>query len=84
MVFSDLILVRQHEYDGALRTLLLATLLVPLQSLAAQTQVPPVIAALKDIAGPPQLLQESGAGEGPAWHPELGLLTSGRWRYSST
>jgi gluconolactonase len=23
------------------------------------------------------LLQESGAGEGPAWHPELGLLTSG-------
>ncbi len=25
----------------------------------------------------PQLLQESGAGEGPAWHPELGLLTSG-------
>ena len=25
----------------------------------------------------PQLLQESGAGEGPAWHPELGVLTSG-------
>lgn len=25
----------------------------------------------------PQLLQEHGAGEGPAWHPELGLLTSG-------
>jgi gluconolactonase len=25
----------------------------------------------------PQLLQEEGAGEGPAWHPELGLLTSG-------
>lgn len=25
----------------------------------------------------PELLQESGAGEGPAWHPELGLLTSG-------
>jgi N-acyl-D-amino-acid deacylase len=25
----------------------------------------------------PQLLQERGAGEGPAWHPELGLLTSG-------
>jgi gluconolactonase len=25
----------------------------------------------------PQLLQEQGAGEGPAWHPELGLLTSG-------
>src|SRR5436309_12431244 len=25
----------------------------------------------------PELLQEKGAGEGPAWHPELGLLTSG-------
>src|SRR5262245_24135699 len=25
----------------------------------------------------PQLLQERGAGEGPAWHPKLGLLTSG-------
>lgn len=25
----------------------------------------------------PTLLQERGAGEGPAWHPELGLLTSG-------
>ncbi|MCO8122284.1 SMP-30/gluconolactonase/LRE family protein [Stieleria sp. TO1_6] len=27
--------------------------------------------------GPPELLQEQGAGEGPAWHPRLGLLTSG-------
>ncbi|MEI8318852.1 MAG: SMP-30/gluconolactonase/LRE family protein [Planctomycetia bacterium] len=25
----------------------------------------------------PELLAEAGAGEGPAWHPELGLLTSG-------
>ncbi len=25
----------------------------------------------------PELLAEEGAGEGPAWHPELGLLTSG-------
>jgi gluconolactonase len=25
----------------------------------------------------PELLQEQGAGEGPAWHPELGLLISG-------
>jgi gluconolactonase len=24
-----------------------------------------------------QMLQDHGAGEGPAWHPELGLLTSG-------
>ena len=28
----------------------------------------------------PQLLQERGAGEGPAWHPKLGLLTSGGGR----
>jgi sugar lactone lactonase YvrE/endonuclease/exonuclease/phosphatase family metal-dependent hydrolase len=27
--------------------------------------------------GQPKLLQEFGAGEGPAWHPQLGLLTSG-------
>jgi gluconolactonase len=27
--------------------------------------------------GKPEMLQETGAGEGPAWHPELGLLTSG-------
>ena len=25
----------------------------------------------------PKLLQQTGAGEGPVWHPELGLLTSG-------
>lgn len=25
----------------------------------------------------PELLAETGAGEGPAWHPDLGLLTSG-------
>jgi gluconolactonase len=25
----------------------------------------------------PELLQDRGAGEGPAWHPRLGLLTSG-------
>lgn len=34
----------------------------------------------EDIISPgesPKLLQEEGAGEGPAWHPELGLLTSG-------
>lgn len=27
--------------------------------------------------GAPKMLQETGAGEGPAWHPQLGLLTSG-------
>lgn len=29
------------------------------------------------FASKPELLQEKGAGEGPCWHPELGLLTSG-------
>ena len=29
------------------------------------------------FASKPTLLQETGAGEGPAWHPNLGLLTSG-------
>ena len=29
------------------------------------------------LGSKPELLQEHGAGEGPAWHPELGLLTSG-------
>ena len=29
------------------------------------------------FASKPKMLQETGAGEGPAWHPELGLLTSG-------
>lgn len=29
------------------------------------------------FTGEPKLVQEQGAGEGPAWHPELGLLTSG-------
>ncbi len=61
-----------------LRTLTFAILLVPFEGLAAQTLVPPVVVGPSKIfAGPPQLLQESGAGEGPAWHPELGLLTSG-------
>ncbi len=30
-----------------------------------------------ELGSKPQRLQETGAGEGPAWHPELGLLTSG-------
>lgn len=38
------------------------------------------LSAAENILEPgskPQLIQETGAGEGPAWHPELGLLTSG-------
>jgi len=34
----------------------------------------------EDVLAPgakPELLADQGAGEGPAWHPELGLLTSG-------
>ena len=34
-------------------------------------------AAASVFEGEPQLLSETGAGEGPAWHPQLGLLTSG-------
>ena len=40
----------------------------------------PANAEEPDILAPgarPELLQEHGAGEGPAWHPKLGLLTSG-------
>ncbi len=29
------------------------------------------------VSSEPEMLQEQGAGEGPAWHPQLGLLTSG-------
>lgn len=46
--------------------------------------VAPAIATLRQAAAAepvftsaPVLLQETGAGEGPAWHPQLGLLTSG-------
>jgi gluconolactonase len=46
----------------------------------AAIAVHPAIAEEPDILAPgarPELLQERGAGEGPAWHPKLGLLTSG-------
>lgn len=42
--------------------------------------LPSFAAAQDDILAPgakPEHLQEKGAGEGPAWHPQLGLLTSG-------
>lgn len=41
--------------------------------------VPPVSAETSVVApgGEPNMLAEEGAGEGPAWDPELGLLTSG-------
>ncbi|MDX1929079.1 MAG: SMP-30/gluconolactonase/LRE family protein [Pirellulaceae bacterium] len=61
-----------------LRILALGVLFISHQTLVAQTPVPPVFdGPSKIFAGTPQLLQEHGAGEGPAWHPELGLLTSG-------
>jgi gluconolactonase len=46
--------------------------------LAAAWQAPAI--AQQGVFAPgakPAMLQERGAGEGPAWHPELGLLTSG-------
>jgi gluconolactonase len=48
-------------------------------ALLASLILAPVVSAA-DILAPgakPEMLQEQGAGEGPAWHPELGLLTSG-------
>jgi gluconolactonase len=49
--------------------------------IAAAVAVAGNVAAAQDaIFAPgakPEMLQERGAGEGPAWHPELGLLTSG-------
>lgn len=48
--------------------------------LAAFAALPESAAAADSVFVPgskPVLLQEQGAGEGPAWHPELGLLTSG-------
>ena len=41
------------------------------------TTAVPVIAQVFEPGAKPQLLAEQGAGEGPAWHPDLGLLTSG-------
>jgi gluconolactonase len=49
-------------------SLITALLAIPLHA-----DEPPVFSP----GAKPQLLQEKGAGEGPAWHPKLGLLTSG-------
>ena len=49
----------------------LATVVLATEPVAAQQ--PAILAP--DAS--PGLLQERGAGEGPAWHPTLGLLTSG-------
>ena len=43
---------------------------------AVAGRLPAAEPILADTDGP-RMLQEQGAGEGPAWHPELGLLTSG-------
>ncbi|MGE0758177.1 MAG: SMP-30/gluconolactonase/LRE family protein [Pirellulaceae bacterium] len=46
----------------------------------ALRKAPAVPAAGQSVLAPgsrPQQLLERGAGEGPAWHPDLGLLTSG-------
>jgi gluconolactonase len=41
------------------------------------TGVSPAAAPASVFESAPRLLAEAGAGEGPAWHPRLGLLTSG-------
>lgn len=54
----------------------LACLIASLFVIAAPVSSP----AEEPILAPgarPEMLQEQGAGEGPAWHPKLGLLTSG-------
>jgi gluconolactonase len=59
----------RHKLDGKLTLVVLAALVVR-----------PAIAEGPGILAPgarAELLQERGAGEGPAWHPKLGLLTSG-------
>jgi gluconolactonase len=59
------------DKGGWLLITALATLASPaMQGLPAQQ---PIVAEGEQAA----MLQERGAGEGPAWHPELGLLTSG-------
>ncbi len=52
-----------------------AILIVPVVFLGAATTIAADMIVAPGTA--PQMLQERGAGEGPAWHPELGLLTSG-------
>jgi gluconolactonase len=58
-----------HLRSVVLAILTAATFVVPLRLGDAEKLLEPETK--------PVLLQETGAGEGPAWHPELGLLTSG-------
>lgn len=39
--------------------------------------LPPADDSVLEPGAKPEMLKDHGAGEGPAWHPELGLLTSG-------
>lgn len=39
--------------------------------------LPPAEESVLEPGAKAEMIQEHGAGEGPAWHPELGLLTSG-------
>ncbi len=63
-----------HKQTGSLFSLILAatvvlSLCIETTSVSADS---PVI-----FVSEPEMLQEHGAGEGPAWHPQLGLFTSG-------
>ena len=59
--------IQIHRFQGTIIVVVLACL--PRQAASGESIVAP--------GESPKLLQEEGAGEGPAWHPELGLLTSG-------
>ncbi|TWU60158.1 Gluconolactonase precursor [Rubripirellula tenax] len=54
-----------------------STAIPTLIALAVATHFASLSAESPVFVSPPELIQESGAGEGPMWHPELGLLTSG-------
>ncbi|TWU51865.1 Gluconolactonase precursor [Rubripirellula reticaptiva] len=47
-------------------------------SIAFSFLIVPIATADNSVfVGQPEMIQSSGAGEGPVWHPQLGLLTSG-------
>lgn len=71
---------RVSRCGGIRRVVLVLSVILGMTSAGtafAQDAVSPVNSSLAIFTGHPKLLQEHGAGEGPAWHPEKGLFTSG-------
>jgi gluconolactonase len=64
--------VKKHTFNHYSFQILLACTIVSTVCLTVNAADP-----ITPPNAQPQLLTEKGAGEGPAWHPELGLLTSG-------